>query len=59
MEKAREWGAKIPIGIFYRDPNPRPSLDKLDPALDGGVPLVQQPYTISREKRRKLIEEFM
>ena len=59
MEKAREWDAKIPIGLFYRDPSPRPSLDKLDPALDGGVPLIQQPYTISREKRRKLIEEFM
>src|SRR5438128_6279948 len=42
MDRAREWGTKIPIGLFYRSSGPRPSLDALDPALKSG-PLVKQP----------------
>ncbi len=58
MDKALEWDPKIPIGLFYRNPDPRPSLDSLDPAL-GGQPLVQQDYVIDSETRGELIREFM
>ena len=36
MERAMEWGDQIPIGLFYRKTNPRPSLDALDSALQAG-----------------------
>jgi 2-oxoglutarate ferredoxin oxidoreductase subunit beta len=58
MDKALEWGAKIPIGLFYRNPNRKPSLDALDPALQDG-PLAHKPLGLSREQRRQLVEEFM
>ena len=58
MDKALEWDPKIPIGLFYRNPDPRPPLDSLDPAL-GGQPLVQQDYVIDSETRGELIREFM
>ena len=53
-----EWGDKIPIGQIYRNLDPSPSLDSLDPALQAG-PLVGQPYEISTETRKELIHEFM
>jgi 2-oxoglutarate ferredoxin oxidoreductase subunit beta len=58
MDKAFEWGEKIPIGLFYRNPNPPPSLDAQDPGLQSGV-LVRQRLSVGQEQRRKLIEEFM
>ena len=58
MDQALEWEPKIPIGLFYRDPDPKPSLDALDPALTD-QPLVQQGYTIDSETRGELIREFM
>ena len=58
MDRALEWGSKIPIGLFYRNPNPQPPLDALDPALQAG-PLVHQAVTITAETRKKLIEESM
>jgi len=58
MDKAREWGAKIPIGLIYHNPDRRPSLDSLDPALQG-TPLVHRPLGLSQEQRRKMAEEFM
>jgi 2-oxoglutarate ferredoxin oxidoreductase subunit beta len=58
MDRAREWGAKIPIGLFYKDPSKTPSLDALDPALKDG-PLVEKPLALTAEQRRKLVEEFM
>jgi 2-oxoglutarate ferredoxin oxidoreductase subunit beta len=58
MDKALEWGEKIPIGLLYRNPNPPPSLHEQDPGLQSGV-LVRQPLGMSREQRRKCIEEFM
>jgi 2-oxoglutarate/2-oxoacid ferredoxin oxidoreductase subunit beta len=57
MDKAMEWGQKIPIGLLYRNPNKKPSLDALDPALQDG-PLAHKPLGLSREQRRKLVEEF-
>jgi 2-oxoglutarate ferredoxin oxidoreductase subunit beta len=58
LDKAMEWGPQIPIGLFYKNPNPRPSLDLEDPGLQAG-PLVGQPVGISREEKRRLIAEFM
>jgi hypothetical protein len=58
MDKALEWGDKIPIGLLYRNPNPPPSLHEQDPGLQSGV-LVRQPLGMSKEQRRKCIEEFM
>ncbi len=58
MDKALEWGEKIPIGLIYRNPDPRPSIDSLDPALQGDV-LVKQGYDNGSETRQELIREFM
>jgi 2-oxoglutarate ferredoxin oxidoreductase subunit beta len=58
MERALEWGEKIPIGLFYRNPNPPPSLHTQDPGLQSGV-LVKQPLGVSSEQRQRLIGEFM
>jgi 2-oxoglutarate ferredoxin oxidoreductase subunit beta len=58
MDRALEWGEKIPIGLFYRNPNPRPPLDAHDPGLQSG-PLVRQPLGVTKEQRAKLIAEFM
>ena len=57
MDKALEWGDRIPIGLFYRNPNPPPPLDALDHALTG-EPLVHQSYKIDGDTRRDLIREF-
>ncbi len=51
-------GAKIPIGLFYRNLNPKPSLDQIDPALQNG-PLAGKPPLLTKEQRKELIEEFM
>jgi 2-oxoglutarate ferredoxin oxidoreductase subunit beta len=58
MDRAMEWGDKIPIGLFYRNPNPSPPLDAQDPGLQSG-PLVSQPLGVTKEQRAKLIAEFM
>ena len=58
MDKALEWGARIPVGLFYQNPAPRPSLDELDPTLHAG-PLCRRAVALSLEKRRKLVEEFI
>ncbi|MCL4359797.1 thiamine pyrophosphate-dependent enzyme [Patescibacteria group bacterium] len=43
MEKAMEWGDKIPVGIFYRED--KPTSEDREPALAGG-PLVSLPLTV-------------
>ena len=58
MDRAMEWGAKIPIGLFYRNANKPPPLDALDPALKDG-PLVEKQVALTMDQRRKLVEEFM
>ncbi len=57
MDRALEWGDRIPIGLFYRNPDPPPPLDALDPALTG-EPLVHQSNEIDGDTRRDLISEF-
>ncbi len=58
IEKALEWGEKIPYGLLYRNPNPCPSLDVQDPGFQFG-PLARQPLGLTKEQRATLIEEFM
>jgi len=58
LDRALEWGPKIPIGLFYRNPNPRPPIDAQDPGLQSG-PLAGQPLGLSKEQRLRCIEEFM
>jgi 2-oxoglutarate/2-oxoacid ferredoxin oxidoreductase subunit beta len=58
MDRALEWGEKIPIGLLYRNPNPRPPLDAEDPGLQTG-PLVHRSLTLTWEQRTKCVEEFM
>ncbi len=58
MDRALEWGAKIPIGLFYRNPNPRPSLEQLDPVLQEGT-LISKPRGLTKDQRKELVEEFM
>ena len=57
MDRALEWGDRIPIGLFYRNPDPPPPLDAIDPALTG-EPLVHQSSKIDGDTRRDLINEF-
>ena len=57
MDRALEWGDRIPIGLLYANPDPPPPLDALDPALTG-EPLVRQSYEIDGDTRRDLISEF-
>ena len=59
MDKALEYGDRIPIGLLYRSPDPQPPLDAIDPALTSGEPLVQQSFTIDGDTRKGLIREFM
>jgi 2-oxoglutarate ferredoxin oxidoreductase subunit beta len=58
MDRALEWGEKIPIGLIYRNPNPRAPLDVQDPGLQNG-PLISLPLGLSKEQRGKLIGEFV
>ena len=58
LDKALEWGEKIPIGLFYRNPDPPPSLHRQDPGLQSGV-LIKQLLGVNEEQRGRLIAEFM
>jgi 2-oxoglutarate ferredoxin oxidoreductase subunit beta len=58
MDAALQWGERIPIGLFYRNPNPPPSLEAQDPGLASGV-LIHQPLGVGGAQRRTLIAEFM
>ncbi len=54
FEKSQEWGAKIPIGLFYSAD--RPTYEELEPALKAG-PLVHQPAGL--QGRERLLDEFI
>lgn len=58
MAAALEWGERIPIGLVYRQSQPRPSLDTRDPGLERGV-LVQQSIALTPPQRASFIGEFM
>ncbi|OGW91145.1 MAG: 2-oxoacid ferredoxin oxidoreductase [Omnitrophica bacterium RIFCSPHIGHO2_02_FULL_63_14] len=55
MEKAFEWGARIPIGLFFKVE--RPTYEDEEPALRGGIPLVRQGVT--RSDLSTLMESFL
>ena len=56
LDRAFEWGEKIPTGLFYRAG--RPIYDDSEPVLQKG-PLVDQPLGLSRELFGRLLEETM
>ena len=59
MERSKEWGTQIPIGVFYKNPNPQPSIDAADPALQGqGLAKIQK-LGLTKDQRKKLIEEYI
>jgi 2-oxoglutarate/2-oxoacid ferredoxin oxidoreductase subunit beta len=58
MERAYEWGDRIPIGLFWRRDDLR-SLDQLEPVLDDDTPLARRPLGISAEASRALVRELM
>src|SRR5258708_10832600 len=58
IDRAMQWGEKIPIALLSKNPNPRLSLDLQDPGLLAG-PLVHQPVVLSKEQKWQCIEEFM
>jgi 2-oxoglutarate ferredoxin oxidoreductase subunit beta len=58
IEQAQRWGDEIPIGVFFKLPMPRPTIDGRDPALQG-EPLVKQRLGVSQERRQDLIRELM
>ena len=55
MEKALEWGARIPIGLFFK--TERPTYEDEEPALRSGIPLVKQP--LKRTDLAAIMEDFI
>jgi 2-oxoglutarate ferredoxin oxidoreductase subunit beta len=55
VERAREWGERIPIGVLYEVE--RPTYDQLDPVLRSGNPM-RRPLGIGAEQGRALLAEF-
>ena len=55
MEKAFEWGARIPIGLFYQ--SERPTYEDEEPALRSGKPLAKLP--LQRNDLASLMEDFI
>ena len=59
MDRAKEWGTKIPIGVLYKNPNPKPSIDAEDPALQGAGLAKTKKLGLTADQRKKLIEEYI
>ena len=55
MEKGFEWGARIPIGLFYKVE--RPTYEDEEPALRSGVALAKQP--LERTDLAAIMEDFI
>jgi 2-oxoglutarate ferredoxin oxidoreductase subunit beta len=58
MERAYEWGDRIPIGLFWRRDDLL-SLDQQEPVLDDGVPLARRPLGVDAATGRALVRELM
>ena len=56
LEKAMEWGDRIPIGLFYRQE--RAVYEDSEPALQKG-PLVDQELKVDREVFESLVGELV
>jgi hypothetical protein len=59
MDHAKEWGEHIPIGLFYKNPDPKPSIDAADPALQGEGLAKDRKLGLTSDQRKKLILEFV
>ena len=55
MQRAQEWGEKIPIGVLYAVE--RPTYEQLDPVLKGANPM-KRPLGITQEQGQKLLAEL-
>jgi 2-oxoglutarate ferredoxin oxidoreductase subunit beta len=55
MEKALEWGARIPIGLFYK--TDRPTYEDEEPALRSGKALSKMP--LERTDLTAIMEDFI
>jgi len=55
IEKAFEWGARIPLGLFYKVE--RPTYEDEEPALRSGIPLAKQP--LKRTDLAAIMEDFI
>ena len=55
MDKAFEWGNRIPIGLFFKVE--RPTYEEEEVVLRSGTPLVKQP--LQSPKLAELMEEFL
>ncbi len=58
MQRAYEWGERIPIGLFWTRDDLL-SLDQLEPVLADDVPLARRPLGVDPEMGRSLIRELM
>lgn len=57
IQRASEWEDKIPIGIFYINPD-KPSHDQIDPVIrDGGV--VNKPIELTEEQKKEILQAFL
>ena len=57
LEKAQEWGDRIPIGIIYEDPE-RPTYEEQVPQLSGGA-LAKMSVMQDRKLLESIKNEFM
>ena len=55
LDRAYEWGPRIPIGLFYK--TERPTYEEEDVVTKGGTPVVKQP--LDRADLASLMEEFI
>jgi 2-oxoglutarate ferredoxin oxidoreductase subunit beta len=55
LEKAFEWGARIPIGLFYKVE--RPTYEDEEPSLRSGLALAKQP--LARTDLAAIMEDFI
>lgn len=55
VEKSFEWGARIPLGLFYRVE--RPTYEDQEPALRSGTPLTKQP--LECQSLAAIMEDFI
>jgi 2-oxoglutarate ferredoxin oxidoreductase subunit beta len=56
MERAYEWGDRIPLGLFFR--SERPTYEESEPVFNNG-PAVDQPLGVSQELFSRLLAETM
>lgn len=56
LDKAFEWGDKIPLGLLYKDS--KPIYEDSEPVLSRG-PLVKQPLGLSAETMKHFVDEMI